>query len=181
MKKCVFLDRDGTIIVEKNYLSDPREVELLPGAAEGLGKLAGLGYLLVVVTNQSGVGRGYFDVDQVEAVHARLDELLAESGTRLDKYYYCPHLPENRCRCRKPLTGMIDDAVRELDIDIRGSYMIGDKLCDLQLGKNAGLASVLVRTGYGSNLDDDQSVAEAGCRLVADNLLDAAGIIESAK
>jgi D-glycero-D-manno-heptose 1,7-bisphosphate phosphatase len=181
MKKCIFLDRDGTIIVEKNYLSDPRDVELLPGAAQGLGQLAAMGYLLVVVTNQSGVGRSYFDVAQVEAVHARLDQILEQAGARIDKYFYCPHLPDDGCRCRKPSTGMIDDAVQELGIDIRGSYMIGDKLCDLQLGKNSGLEPVLVRTGYGANLDSVKSLAEAGCRFVADNLLDAAGLIENIK
>jgi D-glycero-D-manno-heptose 1,7-bisphosphate phosphatase len=179
MKKCVFLDRDGTIIVEKNYLSDPRDVELLPGAVEGLGKLVVMGYLLVVITNQSGVGRGYFDLEQVEAVHARLDQVLEPAGARITKYYYCPHLPEDGCRCRKPSTGMIDDAVRDLEIDIDASFMIGDNLCDLHLGKNAGLEPVLVRTGYGSNLDNEKTLTEAGCRFAADNLLEAAGFIES--
>ncbi len=179
MKKCVFLDRDGTIIVEKNYLADPAGVELLPGAAEGLAKLAGLGYLLVVVSNQSGVGRGYFAAARVEAVHARLDELLAAAGAGIDKYYYCPHRPDEGCACRKPLTGMIDDALRELDISAGCSFMIGDSLCDLQLGKNAGLTPVLVRTGYGSKLKNEQAVAQTGCRFVANNLLDAAGYIES--
>ena len=180
MKKCVFVDRDGTIIVEKNYLSDPTGVELLPGAAEGLARLAGLGYLLVVVSNQSGIGRGYFSAAQVEAVHIRLDELLAAGGVRIDRYYYCPHRPDEGCACRKPATGMIDDAVRDLDINLSHSFMIGDNLCDLQLGKNAGITPVLVRTGYGSELENEKAVvAQTGCRFVADSLLDAAVFIEN--
>ncbi len=177
MNKCVFLDRDGTIIVEKNYLSKPRDVELLPGAEEGLAEMTKLGFLLVVVSNQSGVGRGYFGAAEVEAVNARISKLLAASEVRIENFYYCPHLPEDNCRCRKPSAGMISAAVRDLDIDLSGSFMIGDKLCDLQLAANSGLVPVLVRSGYGAELERQQSVAQAGCRFVADNLLDAARFI----
>ena len=177
MNGCVFLDRDGTIIVEKNYLADPAQVELLPRAAEGLKKMADLGYALVVISNQSGVGRGYFGEQEVNAVNERINELLLPSAVSIEKYYYCPHTPEDCCSCRKPSTGMIDQAVRELDIDPRRSFMIGDKLCDIELGRNAGLSPILVRTGYGAELADSDALAGTGCSHVAGNLLDAAQYI----
>jgi histidinol-phosphate phosphatase family protein len=148
---CVFLDRDGTVIVEKNYLSDPADVELLAGATVGLRRLRDLGFRLVLVTNQSGVGRGYFSLEDVAAVHARLALLLAEEGITLDGFYCCPHRPEDGCSCRKPATGMVDRACAELDLDPRASVMIGDKACDVELGVRCGLATILVQTGYGAS------------------------------
>src|SRR5207245_3946349 len=112
-RRFVALDRDGTITVERNYLSDPDQVELLPGAADGLRKLRQLGLGLIVVTNQSAIGRGFFDATQLERIHERLTALLAAEEVALDGIFACPHLPEQNCRCRKPNTGLLDDAARE--------------------------------------------------------------------
>lgn len=148
--RCAFLDRDGTIIVERHYLHDPAAVVLLPGAVDGLRALQELGFRLVVVTNQSGVGRGYFTQADVDAVHARLEALLATAGVRLDGIYCCPHRPEEGCACRKPATGLVDRACAELGLDPRTSVMIGDKASDIELGARCGMATILVRTGYGA-------------------------------
>ncbi len=177
----VFLDRDGTVIVEKHYLHEPEGVELLPGAAEGMRRMAELGLKLVLVSNQSGVGRGYFGRDAVERVHGRLIELLAAQGVRLDALYICPHAPAKDgagepCGCRKPLPGLIERASRELGLDPTRSFVIGDKPCDVDLGLVVNATTFLVTTGYGA------AHAEAGdCRPhhVAAGLLEAAGIIES--
>lgn len=144
------LDRDGTIIVERHYLSEPSQVELLPSVASGLRSLAKAGFGLAVVTNQSGVGRGFFDEGRVESIHQRLHELLKAEGVLLDGVYFCPHTPTQDCGCRKPRTGMIERAAQELDFDLRSSFVVGDKPCDVELGRNVGATTVLVRTGYGS-------------------------------
>lgn len=137
-------------MVEKHYLGDPAGVELLPGAAVGLRELRRLGYRLVLVTNQSGVGRGYFTEADVAAVHARLEALLAAEGARLDGVYCCPHRPEEGCTCRKPATGLVDRACAELGLDPHRSVMIGDKACDIELGSRCGMVTILVQTGYGA-------------------------------
>lgn len=158
MKPCMFFDRDGTLIEERHYLSEPAQVALIPGAAEAVRMAAEAGYLAVVITNQSGVGRGMFPLEAVEAVHRRMTELLAEEGARLDGIYVCPHAPEDDCRCRKPRTGLVELAARELGIDLRRSWMIGDKAADLELAVNAGMRGVLVMTGYGESI----ALGEAG-------------------
>ena len=142
-----FLDRDGTIIEDRHYLADPAGVALLPGAAEGLRHLQAAGRRLVVVTNQSGVGRGYFTEEAMHAVHARLRELLRAEGVQLEAIYWCPHGPEVRCTCRKPATGLIEQAVRELGGTLTGAVVIGDRAADVQLARNAGLTAVLVGRG----------------------------------
>jgi len=171
MKPFVFIDRDGTLIVEKNYLDDPDGVELIPGAAEALRRLRGAGFGIAVITNQSGVGRGYFDMHRVDAIHERLRELLAAQDARIDAIYVCPHLPEERCACRKPGTGLIEDAVRQHTIDLNRSVIIGDKESDIDCGRNAGMTAILVRTGYGGSLE-----MQIGARadFVAADLLEAA-------
>lgn len=171
MKPFVFIDRDGTLIVEKNYLDDPDGVELIPGAADALRRLRDAGFGIAVITNQSGVGRGYFDMHRVDAIHERIRELLVAQDARIDAVYVCPHVPEERCACRKPGTGMIEDAVRQHTIDLNRSVIIGDKECDIDCGRNAGMTAVLVRTGYGGSLE-----MQIGARadFVAADLLDAA-------
>jgi histidinol-phosphate phosphatase family protein len=154
-RAAVFLDRDGTIIADKHYLSEPDGVELLPKAAQGLRHMQSLGLALVVVSNQSGVGRGYFDMDSVERVNARLSELLAAQGVRLDHFYFCPHAPEHSCHCRKPLPGLILRAAQELGIDPAASFVVGDKPCDVELGLGVGAVSFLVGApgaGYAASL-----------------------------
>ncbi len=172
--KYVILDRDGTLIVEKNYLSDPEGVELLPGAVEGLRRLAEAGYRFVVITNQSGVGRGYFPLSAVEAVNERLVSLLETEGIRLDGVYVCPHAPDEKCACRKPQIGMIRKAASELGFDVSGCWVVGDKAVDVELGKNAGAKAILVRTGYGASLESSLPVAPDA---VADNLAAVADVI----
>ncbi len=174
-KAAVFLDRDGTVIVERHYLSDPDGVELLPGAVEGLRKLQGLGLPLVLVTNQSGVGRGYFGPDAVERVHGRLLDLLEAQGVALAGIYSCPHAPGEDCDCRKPLPGLILRAAGELGLDPASSFVVGDKPCDVDLGLVVNACAILVRTGYGSKhaLNGD-SAPDA----IVDDLREAADVIE---
>jgi len=153
----VFLDRDGTINIEKNYLYRVEDFELLPGASEGIALLCRAGYRIIVVSNQSGVGRGYYTEADVQHLHQHLDQILKQSGAVVDAYYYCPHHPEqgigeyrSACACRKPLPGMIIQAAADLDIDLARSFMIGDKLADVHAGTAAGCTPLLVRTGYGA-------------------------------
>ncbi len=149
-RRFVMLDRDGTLIHERHYLSDPEDVELLPGAVEGLLSLREMGLGLVVLTNQSGVGRGYFDVARLQLIHARMNELLAREGVVLDGIYYCPHRPEDACFCRKPSAGLVNLASSDLGFQPSDGFMIGDKASDVQLGKAVGATTFLVLTGYGS-------------------------------
>ncbi len=155
MKRAVFIDRDGTINVEKDYLYLPSEFEFLPGATEAIRRLNGAGYLVVVVSNQSGVARGFYNEEDVLQLHRHIATLLEECGGKVDAWYFCPHHPSGRgsyalpCRCRKPLPGMLLEAARRHDIDLENSIMIGDKAVDVEAGRAAGCRSILVRTGYG--------------------------------
>jgi histidinol-phosphate phosphatase family protein len=168
----VVLDRDGTIIEERDYLSHPEQVALLPGAGAALRDLHRMGFGLAIVTNQSGVGRGFFDLDGVNLVHQRLERLLAEEGVRLDGLYVCPHVPEDDCACRKPRLGLIQQASAELGFDLLGSIVIGDKPCDIDMGRIAGATTVLVRTGYGARFE-----SEVNADFVVDDLTAAAKLI----
>ena len=157
-RQYVLLDRDGTIIVERHYLSDPADVDLLPGAAKGLRKLQNLGLGLIVVTNQSAIGRGMIDEARLTQIHAKMKDLLMMEGVTLDGIYYCPHLPETGCDCRKPLTGMAKSAMADFGFDARNCFVIGDKICDIELGRNLGALTLLVRTGYGEKTQLDFSM-----------------------
>ncbi len=169
--RAVVLDRDGTIIVEKNYLHEPDEVELLPGAVEGLKLLQQNGFRLLVATNQAGIGRGYYSLDDMHAVNKRLEDLLHAEGVVLDTIYYCPHAPAEECACRKPEPGMLRQAAFEYGISLSDSFVVGDKDCDIMLGVNANMRTVLVRTGYGRKTE--KTGASRPC-FVADFLYDAA-------
>lgn len=181
MKPAVFVDRDGTIIEERGYLSDLALVTLYPWSAPALRALAAAGYAIVVVTNQAGVARGYFDEAFVRRTHEHLDALLRAEGVAVDGYYYCPHHPQGvietyriACRCRKPGPGLIERAAQDLGIDVARSFVVGDKWLDMGLARSAGATGVLVRTGYG------RQDAEAGLpdglepATVVDTLGDAA-------
>lgn len=158
LKKAVFLDRDGTINVEKDYLVRPEEFEFIPGVPAAIARLKSAGFLVIVVTNQSGVARGYFDIDAVHRLHEHLQRQLAEVGTAIDGFYLCPHHPEHGvgelkidCDCRKGSPGMLLQAAVDYGIDLEHSYMIGDKLADVEAGKRAGCQPILVLTGYGQS------------------------------
>ncbi|MDD7648607.1 HAD-IIIA family hydrolase [Cloacibacillus porcorum] len=151
MSRWIILDRDGTLIREKGYLHDPKEVELIAGVTEGLRLLAAAEYRFAVVTNQSGIGRGYYSEGDMRAVHARIDEILAVDGIKIDGWYHCPHLPEEGCGCRKPKRGLVETAAAELGFSLTDiAAVIGDKECDLMLAKAVGAPSALVMSGYGS-------------------------------
>ncbi|HEX9106925.1 MAG TPA: HAD family hydrolase [Longimicrobiales bacterium] len=151
LRPAAFLDRDGTIMVERGFLADPAGVELLPGALEGLRALREAGYALVIVTNQSGIARGYFGEPEFRAVQARLEELLAGEGISLDGVYLCPHHPDSgpACNCRKPAPGLYRRAAEELRLDLSRSLFIGDRPSDVQAARTLGGTGILLRTGYG--------------------------------
>ena len=153
-KPAVFIDRDGTINVEKNYLHRYEDWEWTPGAIDAIKALNDAGYLVIVVTNQAGIARGMYGDDDVELLHKQVDQELASHGAHVDGYYYCPHHPDHgeirECECRKPEPGMLFEAQRDHDIDMSLSYMIGDKLSDVEAGMAAQVKSILVTTGYGA-------------------------------
>lgn len=143
----IFLDRDGTLNPDPGYIKSPDQFELFPGAAEALGRLKLAGARLILVTNQSGIARGFLSRQNLEAIHSKLAHVLGQAGVTLDGIYFCPHHPDDGCGCRKPNPGMIDQAVRELGVNLERSYVIGDHLRDIQLAKRVGARSVLVSTG----------------------------------
>jgi D-glycero-D-manno-heptose 1,7-bisphosphate phosphatase len=152
--KAIFLDKDGTLVKDVPYNVDPALVTLSPNAAEGLRLFSRMGYLLLVVSNQPGVARGYFPASALDAVWQRLDELLAEAGVRIDGYYHCPHHAEGEvreyariCACRKPLPGMLLRAAAEHDVDLAASWMVGDILHDIEAGRRAGCRTILIDNG----------------------------------
>jgi D-glycero-D-manno-heptose 1,7-bisphosphate phosphatase len=165
----VFLDRDGTLMRDVDYCGDPKDVDLLPGVPAALRALKDRGYKLIVITNQSGIGRGYFNDDQYRAVEAELARRIGEGV--IDATYYCPHLPDAGCQCRKPSPEMVLQAAREHDVDLARSFFIGDKRSDLDCGRAAGVKTILVRTGYGKNLEENLA------DLVARDLTEAADMI----
>lgn len=154
MNRAVFLDRDGTLIAEKNYLHRPEEVEIFPEAFPGLEKLSKAGFKLIIVTNQSGIGRGYFTMADAEKVNAHLAAKFAKQGIHFEKTYIAPEAPDQPSRGRKPSPQFLFDARDEFKIDLAESFMVGDKLIDLECGWNAGVKkSILVRTGYGAKTE----------------------------
>ena len=162
MRPAVFLDRDGTLIEERGYLDRLDLIAPFSHTAPALARLREAGFALVLVTNQAGVARGYFDEDFVRRAHAHLAELLARDGIVLDGYYYCPHHPEGVvsryrqvCRCRKPSPGMIERAAADLQLDVARSFVVGDKWLDVELASNAGARGILVRTGYGADVENE--------------------------
>jgi D-glycero-D-manno-heptose 1,7-bisphosphate phosphatase len=171
-RQYVVLDRDGTLNLEKQYLDDPAQLELIPGAAEGLRLLQNHGFGLVVISNQSGIGRGIISKDAVEAINARLRKLLHQQGIQLDGIYYCPHSPEQNCVCRKPNPTLIYQAAEDLHFNPRESFVVGDKCSDIEMGKRANAATILVLTGYGN-----EQPMQARADFVAEDLRQAAEII----
>jgi D-glycero-D-manno-heptose 1,7-bisphosphate phosphatase len=143
----ILLDRDGTIVVDRGYLDNAAGLEFLPGAADGLRLLYTQGYRLVVITNQSGIGRGMFPIERLHEMNARLSAMVSEAGARLEGIYFCPHAPEENCDCRKPAPGLITQAAAELKFDPKTAVVIGDKDSDIESGRRAGTATVLISPG----------------------------------
>ena len=175
-RPAIFLDRDGTIIAEREYLCDPDGAVLEEGAADGLLVMAAMGYPLVVVSNQSGVSRGYFDAAAVDAVNARVAELLAHHRIEILAWYSCPHGPGEACACRKPLPGMVLEAARTFDLDLARSFVIGDKRSDVELAHACGATGILVITGHGAQ---DAAWASDNGYPVCRDLREAADIVRA--
>lgn len=157
LRRAVFFDRDGTINVEKDYLNRIEDFEFIPAVPASIRRLKEAGFRVIVVTNQSGVARGYYNEAAIVALHEHIQQLLADYGTRIDAFYHCPHHPTEGvgtyrvdCDCRKGSPGMLLQAAREHDIDLSASFMVGDKLADIEAGAAAGCAPILVKTGYGA-------------------------------
>ncbi len=155
----VFLDRDGVINEELNYLSSPAQLKLLPGAAQAIQKLNRQRIPVIVVSNQAGVARGFFSEEEVQRIHERLSDLLSREAAHIDRYYYCPHHPTEGigpyridCECRKPKPGLLLKAGSEMGLNLEQSYLIGDNVTDVEAGLRAGVKSILVLTGYGESL-----------------------------
>ena len=183
MSAAVFLDRDGTLIEEVGYLDRPERVELYPFAIDALRALNRAGIKIVLVTNQSGVARGFFDEAMVDRCHRHIADLLARGGAHIDAYYYCPHhldgrVPEYaiRCDCRKPGRALVDKAVREFGIDPARSFTVGDRWVDIGLARTVNARGVLVRTGYGAG-EELKPPAGMQADAVVDNLVAAASWI----
>lgn len=176
-RKAVFLDRDGTIVVHKPYLSSPDQLVLLPNAAKGILLFKELGYLVIIVTNQSGVARGFFDEERLMHIHKKLIDMLKNEGVSIDNIYYCPHWEEGivekykmACDCRKPKPKLILDAAKQYSIDLSRSIMVGDSEVDMLAGKSAGCKCVLIRNTSGN------CISAAEVDYVAEDLLEAAGL-----
>lgn len=175
VKRFILLDRDGTIIQERNYLSNPEDVELIPGAANGLKELKRLGFGLLVITNQSGISRGYFSKSTLKKINQRMIKLLKEEGVTLDDIYICPHLPEDNCLCRKPKTKLVKQAQQKYHFDPKKSSVIGDHKSDIDLGKNIGAVTFLVKTGHGMG---ELSKKKIDAGYIVENLFEAAQVIK---
>jgi D-glycero-D-manno-heptose 1,7-bisphosphate phosphatase len=175
MRTAIFLDRDGTINEEVHYLSHPDQLRLISGAAEAIKQLRAAGYLIVVITNQSGLTRKYFTQETLDEIHARLRSELARHDAWLDGIYYCPHHPDDGCDCRKPGSRLFQQAADDHDIDLTPSVMIGDKDTDVLAARNLNMRGILVRTGFGaSQLDAVMGWNDFQPSYIADDLLDAA-------
>jgi histidinol-phosphate phosphatase family protein len=162
LRAALFVDRDGTLVREVGYLSDPADLELLPGVAAALRSAHAAGAVIVVVSNQSGIGRGLFPARRAHAAMARLRQLLRREGVELDAVYFCPHRPEDGCACRKPGTALLERAAEDLNLSLRASVMVGDKRLDAWTGQAAGGVGVLVRTGYGR--EEEVAIGAGGTR-----------------
>lgn len=179
-KPAVFLDRDGTINVEAGYIHDLANMHLMPGAAAAIKRLNDMGVPAILATNQSGPARGYYPESWVLTLNGHVAGLLEAEGARLDDMFYCPHLPDGTvpeytmdCRCRKPETGMLEDAAAKHGLDLGASYMIGDKATDVEVGQRAGCRTVLLRSGFGERVISGEYQWQVEPDFVADTLVEA--------
>ena len=167
MKKAVFIDRDGTIVADTGYVHKAEDFKLLPNVIEGLSKLRK--FMLFIVTNQSGIGRGVYKLEDFKKFNDRMINELGKHKIKIEKIYYCPHKPEDNCECRKPKAMFLEDAKKKFNIDMKKSFVIGDQKADIGLGKNGGCTTILVLTGNGIKTKN-----EIKSDFVAKDLLDAA-------
>ncbi|HEY6458486.1 MAG TPA: HAD family hydrolase [Steroidobacteraceae bacterium] len=142
--RVIVLDRDGTLVIDREYLRDPAGLEFMPGAAEGLRRLHAMGYRLIVATNQSGIGRGLYSVERLHEIHHRLTEMVHAAGAHLSGIYYCPHTPQAGCACRKPAPGLLLQAAAELGFEPASAIVIGDKSTDIEFGRRVGATTILL-------------------------------------
>jgi D-glycero-D-manno-heptose 1,7-bisphosphate phosphatase len=182
-ERAVFLDRDGTIIEEVGYLDRPERVEFFPWTIDAIRVLNQAGLAVVLVTNQSGIARGFFTDAVVDEVHRKMESMLVAGGAHIDAYYYCPHHPDGKvpglataCDCRKPARGMVDRAVTEFGIDPSRSFVVGDRWLDVALARTVGAKGVLVRTGYGE-MQEHLPPGDLTADAVVDNLIAASSWI----
>ena len=183
-KPAVFIDRDGTILDELGYVVPGLAINIYPFSAAAITKLTDAGFPVVVITNQGGIALGMYDHAFVEQTHATLTESLAHAGATITAWYYCPHHPEGKvpeftcvCECRKPGTGMLEAAARDLNIDLNASWVVGDQWRDIELARRAGARGILVRTGYGRGLEADWPKDIPPPPVVCEDLEDAAEFI----
>ena len=172
----IFLDRDGTIIVDKHYLSDYRQVELLPGAVEGLVRLKDLGFKFIVVTNQSGLARGYFSEEDLLKIHARMLELLHDKEISIEEILYCPHHPDDKCLCRKPGTKLVEDIAGRYNFDYKKCFVIGDRENDIAMGLQLGTKTFLINNNEEKTAE---IIRRAKPDFIVKDILGAALIIEN--
>jgi D-glycero-D-manno-heptose 1,7-bisphosphate phosphatase len=173
-RKCIFIDRDGTLIEEVNFLHRVEDLRFFDYTDESVKLLKKHGFLVVIATNQSGIGRGIYTENQMREVHDAIQNQLTE---KIDAFYFCPHLPDEGCVCRKPNLGMIEQARKDFAIDLNESWMIGDKVLDVELGHNAKIKTALVKTGYGKK---DAEKLQKQPDIIAETLIDVVRfIIES--
>ncbi len=170
--RVVILDRDGTIVIDRGYLDDPAGLEFLPGAAEGLRYLYERGFRLVVITNQSGIGRGRFSVERLQQIHDQFSEMVRSAGARIEAIYFCPHRPDDGCDCRKPGSALLLQAASELGFDAGDSVVIGDKPSDIEFGRRVNATTMFVRD---SRADGAEHAQDAD--FIVDDLMQAAHII----
>jgi len=173
MAKAVFLDRDGTIIEDSGYISTPEQIHFIPGSIAAIKKLNQAGYKVIVITNQSGVARGIFSEDMLQTIDKIVHRQILNGGAHVDGFYYCPHHPEHgvypykqKCDCRKPEIGLIKKAVKDHQLELAGSFLVGDHSCDIGAGKKAGVKTIFVLTGHGAK--EKEKLAEKPDHTAAD-------------
>jgi len=175
MKPYIFIDRDDTLIYDVPYLNEPERVKLTPGAGRTLAKLREKGFGVIVISNQSGIGRGIITLEQLNAVNMRMKELLAADGCELDDIFFCPHKPTDNCPCRKPRTGMLEQACAKYAVDLRHSVMVGDSQGDIDMGKAFGLKTVQIRL---PELNKPDAMADCTASCLEDAYSFICGLIE---
>lgn len=174
-KRFVILDRDGTIIIHRDHLIDINKVALIPNVAKAIKKLNSLGLGTIIVTNQSVVGRGQISLMDLESIHNKIVHLLSVKGAHIDSIYYCPHKPDDNCKCRKPRIGLILNAVSDFKFDPKSCFVVGDNREDIEFGKNLGATTILVKTRYGAKVARENLITP---NIVVNNLYSAVSFIE---